>query len=107
MNKLLALTIGEQEIEAPVGIPQGGFDTAQGIFQNTVTLLFVVAIILALFFMIWGGIRWLTSQGDKAKVDTARKTIVFAILGLILLFLSYFIINLITDFFAVPRVGVR
>lgn len=107
MRTELALTINGTEITAPGSIPEGGLDTAQGITQNVIMLLFIIAIILTLFFMIWGGIKWLTSQGDKTKVDSARKTIVYSIIGLVVVFLSYFIISIVTTFFGVPDVGVR
>lgn len=55
--------------------------------------LIVVGIVLSLIFLIWGGLRWIMSGGDKAKVDTARGTIVAAIVGLIIVILAWVIIN--------------
>lgn len=63
------------------------------------TAIIVVAILVALFFLIWGGIKWVISGGDKAKVDAARQTIVAAVVGLIIVFLAWFIMNLITQVF--------
>jgi len=68
-------------------------------FGNIVTVVFIVAILLALAFLIWGGIKWVLSGGDKAKVDAARSAIVAAVVGLILVFLSYFILNIIVPIF--------
>lgn len=64
-----------------------------------VTLLFVVAIVIALGFLIYGGIKWITSGGDKAAVEAARNTIVAAVVGLVIVFLSYFILNIILGLF--------
>jgi lipopolysaccharide/colanic/teichoic acid biosynthesis glycosyltransferase len=50
--------------------------------------------------LIWGAIKWITSGGDKGKVDAARNTIVAAVIGLIVLLLSFVIIN-----FAIQIVG--
>lgn len=69
------------------------------IVGNTITILLIVGVILALFFLIIGAIRWITSSGDKAKVESARNTIVAAIVGLILAFLAFFILNTITYLF--------
>lgn len=63
------------------------------------TAVIIIAIIIALIFLIWGGIKWVISGGDKGKVDAARSTIVAAIVGLIIIFLAWFIINLITQIF--------
>lgn len=69
------------------------------IVQTIVTVLLIAAVIIALFYLIWGGIRWITSGGDKGKVEEARKHIVAAIIGLIVAFLAYFILSLILGFF--------
>ena len=72
------------------------------IIQNLITILFIIATIAALFFLIFGGIRWITSGGDKAKLEESRNIIVAAVIGLVLTFLSYFILNLILRFFGLP-----
>lgn len=66
---------------------------------SIVTILLVLAVILALLFLLWGSIRWIMSGGDKGKVDEARKTIIASIVGLILAFLAYFILNVILFLF--------
>ncbi len=65
---------------------------------TVIQFLFVIAVILALGFLIYGGIRWITSGGDKTGVETARNTIVASIIGLIIVFLAYVIINLVLTF---------
>lgn len=74
------------------------------IVRNSITILFIVAVIAALFFLIYGGIRWITSGGDKARLESARNIIVAAIIGLILTFLIYFIINIILQLFGLSTV---
>lgn len=60
-----------------------------------VNAAFVVAILLTLVYLIWGGINWIMSGGDKEKVGAARSKIVAAIVGLILVILSYVILNFV------------
>lgn len=103
--KYLSLTIGDQEITAPAVVPQGGLIEFLNIGSNFIGLIFLVAIILAFFVVIYGGLRWILSGGDKSKIQTARQTIIFAIIGLIVLFLSYFIVNIVTNFFGFESVG--
>jgi len=68
-------------------------------FGNIITIIFIIATILALVYLIWGGIKWVLSGGDKAKVDAARAAIVASIVGLIIVFLSYFILNVVVGLF--------
>lgn len=72
-----------------------------------VTFILVIAVLIALFFLIWGGIRWITSGGDKAKVESARGTIIAAIIGLVIAFLAFFILSLALSFFGLSLTNLR
>lgn len=61
--------------------------------------LFVAGAVIAIFFLIWGGIKWITAGGDKTKVQAARDTIIGAIIGLIIVFASYFLISIVLSTF--------
>ncbi|HRN96040.1 MAG TPA: pilin [Candidatus Levybacteria bacterium] len=63
--------------------------------------LFVIAILATLAFLIWGGISWITSGGDKEKLEKARKTIIYAIVGLVVVLLSVVIMNFIGTFLGI------
>lgn len=65
------------------------------IFQNAITWLLTFAGAVALFLLIYGGIRFITSGGDAKQLDGARKTITYAIAGLVLILFSFFIISVI------------
>ncbi len=72
---------------------------------TVIQFLFVIAVILALGFLIYGGIRWITSGGDKTGVATARGTIIASIIGLIVVFLAYVIVNLVLTFLTGSGIG--
>lgn len=58
-----------------------------------INLLFGVATFLAAAYLIYGGIRWITSRGDKVAVESARKHIVAAVIGLVIVVGSFFILT--------------
>ncbi|MDP3941302.1 MAG: hypothetical protein Q8Q49_03235 [bacterium] len=105
--KLLTLTLpgtdGEPvTIQAPPGLPTGGFiESGLGntILNNLVGAVSVIGVLLALFYLIWGGVSWTISGGDKEKIAAARKKIIYAIIGMVIIFLALFIVNLILTFF--------
>lgn len=70
-----------------------------------VSILLILAIILSLLYLIYGGIKYITSGGDKAKIDGARSHITAAIVGLIISLLSFFIINVVTYVFTGQTFG--
>jgi len=80
------------------GFGAGDFGNIVG---TLISLVFVVAVVFALFYLIYGGFRWLISTGDKQKVTEAREHIIAAIIGLVIIFLAYFILNIILGFFGV------
>lgn len=65
------------------------------VFQNVVTAALIFAGVAAVFFIIFSGVKFITSGGDPKKIEAARHTIMYAILGLIIILLSFLIINLI------------
>jgi hypothetical protein len=69
------------------------------IVGSIVQLFFIIAVVAALLYLIYGGFRWLISTGDKTKVTEAREHIIAAIIGLVIIFLAYFILNIILGFF--------
>lgn len=57
--------------------------------------LIACAGIVALFMIVFAGYQFMFSGGDAKSLDGARKTLSYAILGLILVFLAFFILSLI------------
>lgn len=52
---------------------------------------------IALFMLVWGGIVWMTSGGNSNRVEQGKNTIVWSILGLLIIFMSYIILNFVFD----------
>lgn len=97
----LALTISGTPIRGAGGAPTGGQLSLEKILQVGIVYLYIGAIVLALFFLVWGGVSWITSEGDKQKLAQARQRIVMAIIGLIIVFLAFLIINTMGNFFGI------
>ena len=60
-----------------------------------VSFIIVIAFLAALLFIVIGAFQWITSGGDKQKVADARNHIIAAIIGLIIIALSFVIINVV------------
>ena len=96
------------QLEPPVGVPSGGlFDkagkagTGINVIGVAIELLIVGAVLLSLYYIIRGGINMMTSGGDKEKFQRGRERVRYAIIGLIIIFMSFFLVNLIGAFFGV------
>ena len=53
---------------------------------------------LTLLMLVWGGFQWLTSAGSAEKVKAGTQTMVWAIIGVILVFASYILLSTFTDY---------
>ena len=66
-----------------------------GVFkQVTNTILYIVGIV-AVIMLIIGGIKYVISGGDSKKVTDAKNTVLYAIIGLVIAFLAFAIVNFV------------
>jgi len=68
------------------------------VVQSILNITVRLAGIAVFIFLIIGGFQWLTAGGDPKKSESARNTITYAILGLALLILAWFILKFIAEF---------
>jgi hypothetical protein len=103
MNLLgTALAAGTIEL-SPEGTqfaPLGSI-TITGLISAAIVLILVIAALVFFFMLIYGGIRYITSGGDKAQTEAARGTITAALIGLVIVFAAWAIITLINAFFGI------
>lgn len=66
------------------------------IAMNIVKILLVVVGYVSLAFIIWGGFKYMTAGDNSSGTVAARKTIMNAVIGLIISIMSVAIINLVT-----------
>lgn len=84
-------------IQIPIIPPAGSIVNAslENIPQFIIQLIFVIGILIAIVFLIYGGIKWVLSGGDKTAVEAARNHIVAAIVGLVIIAGSFVIFSLV------------
>ena len=73
--------------------------TTTGLVDSTINLinaLLVLVAIAAISFIIIGGVRYITAQGDEDALAQAKNTVTFAIIGIIIVLLAAVIANFFT-----------
>lgn len=92
-----ALTLQEgAEAARCDGCPRDLFGDTGVFKQVTNTILYIVGIV-AVIMLIIGGIRYVISGGDSKKVTDAKNTILYAIIGLVIAFLAFAIVNFVVS----------
>jgi len=87
---LLSNYVQAKGLEDPLG--ERDIPTLVG---NIISYILSLVGVLALVMFIYGGITWMTSAGAPEKIKKGRDTLVWAVLGLAFIFLSYAILNFI------------
>jgi Type IV secretion system pilin len=67
-----------------------------GIFITITNLLLFIIGAIAVVMLIIGGIRYVVSSGDQNAVTSAKNTILYAIIGIVVAFLAYAAVNFVT-----------
>lgn len=65
----------------------------ESIVQKVVNIILFVLGVLAVIMIIVGGFRYVTSGGDSNKLTSAKNTILYAVIGLIVALFAYAIVN--------------
>lgn len=63
--------------------------------QTIVNALLVLVGIVAAIYLVLGGLRYVRSEGDEGEAEKAKNTILYAVIGIILIGLSGVIVNYI------------
>ena len=71
------------------------------LLPKTIGLLFVFGSVAFFFMLLWGAISWILSGGDKAHVENAKGRITNALLGFVLMIMTFGIITLVENFFGI------
>ncbi len=74
-------------------IPQStGPLNLEQLFITVLNLIILVAGIIAILYLIWAGVQYITAGGDDEKAKKARAGIFNAVIGIVVIILSYAII---------------
>lgn len=72
---------------------------ATGIVKNILNLLLFALGITAVGLIIHSGLKYTTSRGDPANVKSAKDTLLYAVIGLIVASLAFVIVNFVVNAF--------
>ncbi len=87
-------------------VPENPFQSGGGVASAQNANALIVQIIkaallisgsLAILFIIIGGFRYMTARGNTTSVAAARKTILAAVIGLVVIVLSYVLVSVVSN----------
>jgi hypothetical protein len=93
---------------SPASQIQSGSDAAGGTGQTSnlgaeikivVNVLLYILGAVAVVMIVIGGLRYTTSNGDSSAISSAKNTILYSVIGLIVAILAYAIVNFVLSSF--------
>jgi len=85
----------------PTGLASGfsgaGNDTITEVIVRVVSIALALAGLIAILFLIIGGFRYVTAAGNEEAAESAKKTILNSIIGIIVIILAYVILRVIEN----------
>ncbi|MFH0820895.1 MAG: pilin [Candidatus Peregrinibacteria bacterium] len=105
ISNALGITIDDfrHEVYRPENLPTGRLGDASVETKITDALQFAINLILyasgsiAVLLLVIGGVRYIVSFGTQEQMEAAKKTIKFALIGLLVVILAYAIITNVID----------
>lgn len=83
----------------PTNAPTQLFGGGTSIFQTVANLLIFIVGAVAVIMLIIGGLRYVLSGGDEKGVVSAKNTILYAIIGVIVAILAFAAVNFVVTQF--------
>ncbi len=84
------------DFSKPTVNPAAQYADIGSILNQVLPAIMIVASLVCLALMLVGAISYLTSSGEQEKTQKARRTITYSVVGIILIFLSYLIVRLVS-----------
>ena len=72
-------------------------DGDKGLIKTVVNVLLWAVGILSVIMIIFSGFRYITSAGDASKTKSARSTLIYSVVGLIVAIMAWAIVNMVIN----------
>ena len=82
------------------------FESFGELFGILLPNIFIAAGLLMFFYLLYGGFRYLTAGGDEKAVTAAKSVLTNAVIGLIIIFCSWWIVRIIEVIFGMAILSV-
>jgi cytochrome bd-type quinol oxidase subunit 2 len=73
----------------------GSGEKVNSLISDVINIFSLIVGVVSVIMIIIGGFQYITSSGDSNKVGTAKNTILYAIIGLVIVALAQFIVRFV------------
>ena len=94
---LAPLALAQFQVPSSAGTGLPNQSSASTIILEVINIALAVAGLVAVLFLLIGGFRYITSAGNEETAEQAKKIITNAIIGIVVIILSFVIVRVISN----------
>lgn len=86
--------------QARAGVDSTGTNSntnMEGVIKTVVSVMMFILGALAVIMIIYSGVQYVISVGDSGKIQKAKNTLIYSIVGLVVAMFAYAIVNFVLD----------
>jgi type IV secretory pathway VirB2 component (pilin) len=85
--------IQSTDVPSKIGAATGNQGSARALILTILDFFLGFLGLLAVIMIIYGGMLYMTASGDQQKVDKGKKILMYAIIGIVIILMSFAIVN--------------
>ncbi len=89
------LDFGARQTDTTIGEDDDAEDRVFGIIATVINIFSLVVGVISVIMIIIGGLKYITSGGDSGNVTGAKNTILYAVIGLVVVALAQIIVRFV------------
>jgi hypothetical protein len=102
LDMLNPLLIGGEEMAVEGGVTNPEqFTTLGGIINRAILFIFPLSTAILFVMLLWGGFEMFSGSANKSSLESGKKRATMAVAGFLLLFVSFWLIQLIEAIFGI------
>lgn len=101
----MAQLITTQDMPSNIAGAVGGETSVRALIVTIINFFLFFLGLIATIMIIYGGVTYVTAAGEQERVDSAKKIITYAIVGIIIVLLSFAIVNTVLQAGAGTQAG--
>lgn len=88
---------GQTQVCEAIGGCTGGGTELSKVIKTVINIMSAIGGVIAVIMIIIGGIRFVTSSGDSNSTASARNTIIYALIGLVVIAFAQVIVQFVLE----------
>ena len=101
LDRINPLTVGRSGQDSGSTNNQTDLPTLGGLINQVISFIFPLAVLILFVMLFWAGFEMFSGAGDEGSLEKGKNRATMAVLGFVLLFMSYWLIQVVETIFGI------